>query len=152
MREVLYILIGAFVMTCYLGLKAAPEATESCEVISCPPDTVEAIREAETPFITHVTLTSYNPCPEQCNEDYLHTADNSFIDMEKLRAGRVRYVAVSRDLLRYLPFGSKIHIDGLGEYEVRDLMNQRFNHCIDVLQHKDKENFKRYKVKVKRLA
>jgi 3D (Asp-Asp-Asp) domain-containing protein len=152
MREFTYFLVGAILMTCYLGLNEASETSESCQVITYPVDTIEVSGEPEKPFITHVTLTSYNPCPEQCNEDYLHTADNTFIDIDKLKAGHVRYVAVSRDLLWCLPFGSRIHIDGLGEYEVRDLMNERFNHCIDVLQHKDRQNFKRVRVKVKRLA
>ena len=160
MRDLMCYIVGVVLMALYIGVSEyrVPEAPLACRVEDCPADTIEAVREpvnvpskpVRSSFVTHVTLTSYNPCPEQCNEDYLHTADNTFIDMDKLKRGHVRYVAVSRDLLCFLPFGSKVHIDGLGEYEVRDLMNQRFNHCIDVLQHKDMANFKRFKVKVKR--
>ena len=38
---------------------------------------------------------------------------------------------------------------GYGYYVVRDTMNYRFNHCIDILQHPSKKNFKKEKIKVK---
>lgn len=99
-------------------------------------------------FVTHVTLTTYNPTRAQCDEDPLTTADGTRIDLKKLRRGKLRYVAISRDLLWAIPHGSIIEIEGHGRFEVRDTMNARFDHSIDILQHIGKENFKKSKVKV----
>jgi 3D (Asp-Asp-Asp) domain-containing protein len=99
-------------------------------------------------FITHVTLTTYNAVASQCDDSPLITADGTKIDMKKLKSGKIKYCAVSRDLLRYIPLGSVVHIEGHGYYEVRDTMNKRFNHYIDILQHKSQKNFKKEKIKV----
>jgi 3D (Asp-Asp-Asp) domain-containing protein len=99
-------------------------------------------------FITHVTLTTYNPCKEQCNDDFLHTADNSLIDLDKLKKGKIKWCAISRNLLFAIPLGSVIEIEGHGIYEVRDTMNARYAHCIDILQDESEPNFKKHKVKV----
>jgi 3D (Asp-Asp-Asp) domain-containing protein len=99
-------------------------------------------------FITHVTLTTYNPVEAQCDSDPLVTADGTKIDLNKLKNGKIKYCAVSRDLLWCLPYGSVLEIEGHGMYIVKDTMNERFNHCIDILQHVDKKNFKKTKVKV----
>jgi 3D (Asp-Asp-Asp) domain-containing protein len=102
----------------------------------------------DTKFITHVTLTTYNAVASQCDDSPLVTADGTKIDMKKLKKGTIKYCAVSRDLLRYIPYGSVIHIEGHGFYEVRDTMNKRFNHYIDILQHKSQKNFKKNNVRV----
>jgi len=102
----------------------------------------------DKPFITHVTLTTYNAVASQCDNTPLITADGTKIDIEKLKRGKIKYCAVSRDLLRYIPLGSVIHIEGHGYYEVRDTMNKRFNHYIDILQHKSQKNFKKEKIRV----
>lgn len=99
-------------------------------------------------FVTHVTLTTYNAVQSQCDSDPLTTADGTKIDLNKLNRGELRYAAVSRDLLWAIPYGSIIHIEGHGEYEVRDTMNERFNHYIDILQSTSKKNFKKEEVKV----
>ena len=99
-------------------------------------------------FITHVTLTTYNPVEAQCDSDPLVTADGTKIDLNKLKKGKIKYCAVSRDLLWCLPYGSVLEIEGHGMYIVKDTMNERFNHCIDILQHVGEKNFKKTKVKV----
>lgn len=100
------------------------------------------------PFITHVTLTTYNAVKNQCDNTPLITADGTKIDMKKLKRGKIKYCAVSRDLLWCIPLGSVVHIEGHGYYEVRDTMNERFDHYIDILQHTSKKNFKKNKVRV----
>lgn len=100
------------------------------------------------PFITHVTLTTYNAVKNQCDNTPFITADGTKIDMKKLKKGKIKYCAVSRDLLWCIPLGSVIHIEGHGYYEVRDTMNKRFDHYIDILQHTSKKNFKKNKVRV----
>lgn len=100
-------------------------------------------------FVTHVTLTTYNPCKSQCDDTPTITANNTKINLQRLKQGKLKYCAVSPDLLWCLPFGSIIEIDGHGRYEVVDTMNKRFDHYIDILQDKSKPNFKKEKIKVK---
>ena len=102
----------------------------------------------DKPFITHVTLTTYNAVASQCDNTPLITADGTKIDLKKLKKGKSKYCAVSRDLLWCIPLGSVVHIEGHGYYEVRDTMNERFNHYIDILQHKSQKNFKKKKIRV----
>ena len=93
--------------------------------------------------ITHVTLTCYQPVEEQCNSDYLHTADNSLIDLKKLKKGELKWVAISWDLLYLFPMGSEVKITDettgkcYGTYIVKDKMNKRWDHRMDILIHPD---------------
>ena len=100
-------------------------------------------------FTTHVTITTYNAVRSQCDRSPLITADGTKIDHNKLKRGEQKIVAISRDLLYAIPLGSIIDIEGYGKYEVRDTMNSRFNHSIDILQHSSKKNFKKNNIKIK---
>ena len=100
-------------------------------------------------FTTHVTITTYNAVRSQCDRSPLITADGTKIDHNKVKSGEQKIVAISRDLLYAIPLGSIIHIEGYGKYEVRDTMNSRFKHRIDILQHSSKKNFKKDKIKIK---
>ena len=100
-------------------------------------------------FITHVTITTYNAVRSQCDRSPLITADGTKIDHRKVKSGEQRIVAISRDLLYAIPLGSLIYVEGHGYYEVRDTMNSRFKHRIDILQHSSKKNFKKDKIKIK---
>ena len=101
---------------------------------------------------THVTLTYYQPVKEQCNSEPLITADGSKINLHHLKHNRIKWCAISRDLLYLFPKNKpkKVYIEGFGIYEVRNVMNKRWKHRIDILIHP--ENSKRIKldrVKVK---
>ena len=100
-------------------------------------------------FITHVTITTYNAVRSQCDRSPLITADGTMIDYKKVMSGEQKIVAISRDLLYAIPLGSIIDIEGYGRYKVRDTMNGRFNHSIDILQHSSKKNFKKNNIKIK---
>ena len=100
-------------------------------------------------FITHVTITTYNAVRSQCDSSPLITADGTKIDHNKVKSGEQKIVAISRDLLYAIPLGSLIYVEGHGYYEVRDTMNSRFKHRIDILQHSSKKNFKKDKIKIK---
>ena len=100
-------------------------------------------------FITHVTITTYNAVRSQCDRSPLITADGTKIDNNKLKSGEQKIVAISRDLLYAIPLGSVIYVEGYGRYEVRDTMNSRFKHRIDILQHSSKKNFKKNNIKIK---
>ena len=100
-------------------------------------------------FTTHVTITTYNAVRSQCDRSPLITADGTKIDNRKVKSGKQRIVAISRDLLYAIPLGSLIYVEGHGYYEVRDTMNSRFKHRIDILQHSSKKNFKKNNIKIK---
>ena len=107
-----------------------------------------ALIHAEDKFITHVTLTTYNAVKSQCDETPDVTANGTIIDHKKLKQGKLKYCAISPDLLWCIPMGSIIDIDGHGRYEVVDTMNARFNHHIYILQHYTEKNFKKEKIKI----
>ena len=69
----------------------------------------------------------------------------------KLKKGDVKWCAVSRDLLCLFPKDKpkRVHIEGYGIYEVRDVMNKRFNHRVDILIHpSEKANISEENVKM----
>lgn len=84
-----------------------------------------------------VTATFYNPEKRQCDSDPLITADNSEICLKKLKKKKIRWIAVSRDLLDRYSFGDTVKISGdsdiAGVYEVHDTMNKRYTKRIDIL-------------------
>lgn len=85
-----------------------------------------------------VTVTFYNPTVEQCGKDPLITADGSKIDMTKLQAGKLRWCAVSRDLLQVYEYGDEIWIESenpniRGYWVVKDTMASFKKNCVDLL-------------------
>lgn len=101
---------------------------------------------------THITLTCYRPIKKECNSQPLITADNSKINLKHLKKGHIKWCAISRDLLWLFPKNKpkRIYIEGYGTYEVKDLMNKRYNHAVDILIHpKDKKRIKVKNVKIK---
>lgn len=103
-----------------------------------------------------LTVTTYNPERCQTDSDPLITADNSKIHLGKLNSGRLKWIAVSRDLLEkgLLDFGDRVIIDSEiseinGIYEVHDLMNSRFKNRIDILRSKKESTGKWEDIKVK---
>ena len=111
--------------------------------------TLVIVSKAQT---THVTLTYYQPVKEQCNSEPLVTADGSKINLHHLKQGKIKWCAISRDLLWLFPKNrpKRIYIDGFGIYQVRDIMNKRWNHRVDILIHaKDSKRIKLEKVKIK---
>ena len=71
----------------------------------------------------YVKLTYYHPVKSECYANPLITADGSRIDLQKLKQGKVRWCAVSRDLLSIFPKGKpkRLWIEGYGVYEVHDV-------------------------------
>lgn len=105
----------------------------------------DTIYEKDKNTITHVTLTVYQPLKSQCDGDPLTTYDGSKINLKHLRNGKIKWCAISQDLLYLFSKDKpkKILIDGYGEYEVRDVMNKRLKHSVDILIHP--KNFMRIK-------
>lgn len=103
--------------------------------------------------VTHVTVTCYQPTKQQCDKDPLTTSDGSKINLRELKKEKIRWCAMSRDLLYLLPKDKPnyIWVDGYGLYEVRDVMNKRYKHSIDLLQHPSKAKMilkKNIKIKI----
>ena len=96
---------------------------------------------------SHVTLTCYQPVKSQCNNQPLVTADGSKINLHHLKRGNIKWCAISRDLLYLFPKNKpkRVSIEGFGVYEVKDVMNKRHNHRIDILIHP--KNSKRISIK-----
>ena len=99
-----------------------------------------ALGMLETRNIYIVTGTVYNAVVEQCNSNPLVTADGSRIDKDKLNSGDLKWIAVSRDLLKKgLSYGDRVIIRNIenleyaGVYEIHDTMSERFTSYIDFL-------------------
>ena len=91
--------------------------------------------------VTHVTLTYYQPVKGQCDSKPLITADGSKINLNHLKSGKIRWCAISRDLLYLFPKGKpkRIYIEGFGTYQVRDIL----------IHPKNSKRIKLNKVKIK---
>lgn len=101
----------------------------------------QPIPEVSTSFTLDV-LTVYNPVPRQCDSTPLITASNKRINKTKLGSGGIRWMALSRDLLKRwggkIQYGDTINvysgdpsIDGL--WVVQDTMHRRFRKSGDLL-------------------
>tara|TARA_R110000822_G_scaffold152136_3_gene291423 strand:+ start:1419 stop:1934 length:516 start_codon:yes stop_codon:yes gene_type:complete len=109
------------------------------------------VPDSDTVCIKRATV--YNAVVEQCDSDPFTTADGSRINKRKLEAGKLRWIALSQDLVndsykaRLHPglfkgkfkFGdtlrveSSIHTSMNGLWVVRDVMNSRYRQSMDFL-------------------
>lgn len=82
------------------------------------------------------------------------TASGSKIDVENVKSGKTRWVAMSRDMLKVYPIGTRIHVKSKkhpelnGEWIVQDKMGSRHKKCIDFLLAKGKSKLGRTEVEV----
>lgn len=95
------------------------------------------------PEIIEVSGTVYNPVTDQCDDSPLYTADGSYIDTALLKAGKLRWLAVSQDLLQrnggLYNLGDTVFVyhpdDKIrGEWIIHDCMNPRVKRYLDFLQ------------------
>jgi hypothetical protein len=92
-----------------------------------------------------VKTSVYNPVKAQCDSSPKETASGVIINTGKLRKGIIRYISLSRDLLKKHKYGSYLIIKCNntyynGKWMVVDTMNKRFKNKIDFLQHKQNKN------------
>lgn len=92
----------------------------------------------EIPSSLPVKITVYHPVEGQCDSTPLETADLSKIDLQKLQKGQLRWIAVSRDLLKEFSYGDSVYLESSnpdisGYYEIHDTMNKRFTRYVDLL-------------------
>lgn len=115
-----------------------------------PPQTLPGSTIKNASFISYPqrfilrTLTVYNPVRNQCDSNPFITASNKEIDIVELREGRIRWIALSRDMLSrwggVFHYGDTISITSGdraidGEWVIQDTMNKRFEKHGDLLYH-----------------
>lgn len=87
-----------------------------------------------------VTAAKYHPVKNQCYGNPFITADGSKINLSELKSGKIRWIAVSRDLLRYYNYGDTVIVitDNKkisGRWIIHDTMSSRYKRKIDFLIH-----------------
>ncbi len=114
---------------------------QTCSLSTPLPRYEEEIEEIYSETVLakkNVTVTFYNPTKKQCGNTPLITADGSRIDLDKLRQGKLRWCAVSRDLLQVYTYGDEIWIESenpkiRGYWVVRDTMASWKKNSVDLL-------------------
>jgi 3D (Asp-Asp-Asp) domain-containing protein len=100
-----------------------------------------------------VTLTTYSPTEGETDSTPHLTASGFKIDKDNPK--RHRIIAVSRDLKKKWPFGTKVKIKNAGKYNgvytVKDVMNKRHKNRIDILIGEDDKQTKIKNVKITKI-
>ncbi len=102
---------------------------------------VNSVAKKETSYLLE-TLTIYNPTTSQCDRTPLITASNTKINVDKLYKGELRWIALSRNLLKRwngeFAYGDTVKlssgdpaIDGL--WIIHDTLNKRYKDRGDLL-------------------
>jgi hypothetical protein len=99
------------------------------QMVEYKTDTAKLIKNGNKLELSGVTGTYYHPVAAQCDATPLETADGSMINLKKLKNHKLKWVALSRDLLSSKDSRIK------GHWVVRDSMNKRFKKRIDFLVH-----------------
>ena len=85
-----------------------------------------------------VTVSAYTASVDECDCTPEVTAS--------MTPSRIGLLAVSRDLLKKLPFGTKVILGDYGVFTVADVMNKRYSRRVDIL-HANKKAAKLFGVK-----
>ena len=138
--SLLLFILPAFIVT-YYASNMLDERHE--EIMSLNEQIWELQNNCDTQYTNKisykVTVTTYNPTLEQCDNTPNQTADGTYI--KPWRATEYRYVALSRDLISRwggpFEYGDYIVIEGTdgwdGIYQVRDTMNPKWTNRVDIL-------------------
>ena len=117
------ILASSFMFVCFKVIQLDSQQTVLLEVLH------NKKIELQLKYSNHkntydVIATAYTASIDECNSDITNTAI-----MIKPKVGST--IAVSQDLVHLL--GKKVYIKGLGIRKVEDLMNKRYENCVDIL-------------------
>ena len=100
-----------------------------------------------------VTLTTYSTTIGQTDSTPHITASGFKIDTTNPKKHRI--IAVSRDLKKKWPFGTKVRIKKAGKYNgvytVKDVMNKRYKNRIDILIGEDDKQTTMNNVKITKI-
>jgi len=149
-----WLLIAAFVVT-VLKVCTKPERIDTFITNDYVIDTVnnDFVKKFDT--IDILRATTYNAVAGQCDSTPFNTADGSFINSDLLYKQEIRWVALSRDLIKdryrdglytnrnhwrgYFKFGDTITVSSDnspqidGKWVVHDCMAPRYERCVDFL-------------------
>ncbi len=119
-----------------------------------PPNVVFGEVNDSKPLIYEtVTLTTYVPTEGETDSTPHITASGFKIDPKNPEKHRI--IAVSRDLKRKWPFGTKVRIKSAGKYNgvytVKDVMNKRYKKRIDILIGEDDKQITMRNVKITKI-
>lgn len=90
---------------------------------------------------TEIRATYYNPSHSQCHGNPLITADGSKINLKQLKDGKIRWIALSRDLLKEgYRLGDTIEVECSnpffqGLWVIKDKMGKSKKQTVDFLLH-----------------
>lgn len=100
-----------------------------------------------------VTLTTYSATVGETDSTPHITASGFKIDTTNPKKHRI--IAVSRDLKKKWPFGTKVRIKKAGKYNgvytVKDVMNKRYKNRIDILIGEDDKQITMNNVKITKI-
>ena len=131
MKRLKYLLLGVLMITPILGSYTKETA----------PTTIRYTTAYET-SVTLQTLTVYNPVKRQCDKTPLITASNARIDVARLKSRQLRWIALSRNLLKRwkgaFQYGDTVNIttgdpEIDGEWIIQDTLNKRYKNAGDLL-------------------
>lgn len=104
---------------------------EVAQLVVSDPEYLRRLEELSVPNAV-VTVTAYNADPAQTDSDPEIAAS-----MRRVKPGTI---AVSRDLFdRGWVFGRKVRLEGIGIYEINDLMATRHNRAVDIFIHSNSQ-------------
>lgn len=104
---------------------------EVAHMVVSDPEYLRRLEEQSKPNAV-VTVTAYNADPAQTDSD-----PDIAASMRRVKPGTI---AVSRDLFdRGWVFGRKVRLEGIGIYEINDLMAARHNRSVDIFIHSNSQ-------------
>lgn len=81
---------------------------DTTTAVAPPQEEIEEKKEETKHF--YVRATVYNPTKEQCGDNPWVTSSGDQINQDHLKNGKIKWVALSTDLLEKIPIGSKIRV------------------------------------------
>jgi 3D (Asp-Asp-Asp) domain-containing protein len=156
MRKFTEMAVLAVLFLLYLGTSGMAEAKIKAERIR---ENIDSVLLSITEESSHwVHATKYSPTKKECGSGYLTTYDGSTINLRALERHKLRWLAISRDLLGKYKMGDTIIVESPkvpalnGEWIIHDLMPRRWKNKIDFLvPRNDKYQFHTpHKVKIRK--
>jgi hypothetical protein len=137
MKGLKYLLLSAFMVIPLIGSYTKETGLKSSFRAYRP-----VVHKKKEISVVLETLTVYNPVKRQCDSSPLVTASNAKIDTKKLYRQEIRWMALSRDLLKrwngHFQYGDTVRmasgdpeIDGL--WIIQDTLNKRYKSAGDLL-------------------
>ena len=141
MKKVLKIIIALTLILPKIAVAPLFQWTEMPERIIISGNTFQGIIQPEVTSMGWREVTAYSSSPDECWGDPFETASGQ----------RTRHGIVASN---ELPFGTWIRIEGVGDFEVQDRMNQRYAYRVDIWMPSKQEalEFGRQVLKIEKIS